>query len=78
VQNIIILPVYLIYLLHSVSQPTENRVFSLGCLRKDYKKKEVSFLFVRFDKYYWRYVGWICKNWDSEECLQTSAGNFEE
>lgn len=77
-QNIPILPVYLIYLCIFCLSTYTKKVGSLGYLRKDYKRKEVSFLFVRFDKYYWRDVGWICMNWDGKECLQISAGNFEE
>jgi hypothetical protein len=64
--------------MHSLSLNLKKEGSSLGCLRRDYKRKEGSFLFLPFDKHYWRDMGWICMNWDDGECLQISAGNFEE
>jgi hypothetical protein len=51
-QNIVILPVYLIYLYILCLSTYRKKIASLGCFRKDYKGKEGSFLFVRFDKNY--------------------------
>ena len=66
-QNIVILPVYLICVCILCLSAYRNKESGLGCLRKDYKRKEISSFFVRFDKHYWRDVGWICMNWDGEE-----------